>query len=467
MEQILIIGAGEAGRMVCREIANHAELQFAVRGFVDDDAAKRGSNIDGMPVLGGTADIPALVTAQGITLVIIAIPSASGTVIRGMVDACRNLAVQVRIVPGIFEIIAGEVQLNQIRPIRVEDLLGRETVRVESAELVAGKRVLVTGAAGSIGSELCRQILRGGPAELIAVDNGETELFNLEQELGTHGALVPVMGDIRDADRMRAVMAAVEPQIVFHAAAYKHVPMMERALGEAVKTNVFGTRTVVQLAAQHGAERFVLISSDKAVNPTNVMGATKRLAERVVLATAQQQAMKCAVVRFGNVLGSRGSVVPIFQAQIAAGGPVTVTHPDVIRYFMTIPEAAQLVIKAGGLADRGEIFLLDMGDPIRIQDLARTLITLSGRRAKQEIEIVFTGLRPGEKLFEELLTKGEGIMPTAHPKVFVTAPEPLHEALDRGLDALTQSTAANADKETLRLLAELVPEYRQGYRPVL
>ncbi len=462
MERILVIGAGEAGRMVSREIATHPELGFTVTGFVDDDPAKRGTVIDGSTVLGGKAEIAVLVAREQVTLVIIAIPSAPGRVIRDIVSACRDCAVRVRIVPGIFEIIAGDVHLNNIRPIRVEDLLGRETVRVESAGLVRGKRVLVTGAAGSIGSELCRQILRGEPGELYALDNGETELFNLGQELGGHQGYVPVMGDIRDRQRMTAVFAAVEPHLVFHAAAYKHVPMMERAPGEAVKTNVFGTQAVVELAVAHGVERFVLISSDKAVNPTNVMGATKRLAERVVLAAAGGPT-KCAVVRFGNVLASRGSVVPIFQAQIAAGGPLTVTHPDAVRYFMTIPEAAQLVIKAGGFGEHGEIFLLDMGDPIRIQDLARNLITLSGLRPDQDIEVTFSGLRPGEKLFEELLTSGEGIEPTAHPKIFRTAPEPLTENLVAGLAALA---AAPTDRETLRLLRELVPEYRPTYIPV-
>lgn len=465
VKNVLIIGAGEAGRMVLREVRGHSELNLRVAGFVDDDPAKSGQAIDGVPVLGGKDAIPAAVAREQVGLVIIAIPSAPGRVIRAMVSACAGARVEVRIVPGIFEIIAGEVRLNQIREVKVEDLLGRETVRVESGPLVQGKRVLVTGAAGSIGSELCRQILRGGPEKLTGLDCGETEMFYLDHELGVNPAWCGRIGDIRDESRLQVVFAAAKPHLVFHAAAYKHVSMMETNPGEAVKTNVFGTRAVLRAAVRAGVERFVFISSDKAVNPTSVMGATKRVAERLVLHTALHKPLKCAVVRFGNVLASRGSVVNIFRRQIEQGGPVTVTHPEALRYFMTVAEAAQLVIQAGAMGERGEIFLLEMGDPINITDLARNMITLCGLEPDEEIKIAYTGLRPGEKLKEELLTAGEGTTPTAHPKIYLAQPERLTRDLDAEIEKLARHTRVGDEPDITRCLAELVPGFIPATKP--
>jgi len=459
-QKILIIGAGEAGLMVAREIDGHPELELEIAGFIDDDQQKAGTRPSGWPVLGTISDIPERIAEEKIEVVIIAIPSAPGRVIRSIVSACAKTKVEVRIVPGIFEIIAGDVKLNQIREIKVVDLLGRETVKVEQSGIVKGKRVLVTGAAGSIGSELCRQILKGEPEKLIGFDSGETELFELDNDLGINPAWQGVIGDVRDEVRVRKVLQQYQPQIVFHAAAYKHVPLMEENPCEAVKTNVLGTYNVVRSAAKIGCERFILISTDKAVNPTNVMGAAKRLAERLVLYTASNRELCGSVVRFGNVLNSRGSVVTIFRRQIAAGGPVTLTHPDIIRYFMTIPEAAQLVLQAAALGKGEEIFLLDMGEPVKVIDLARNMITLSGLEVDDDIEIVISGLRPGEKLYEELLTAGEGVKTTTHPRIFVAEPEPTGKEIIEKIAKLGRHVRVEDDQSMRELLQELVPEYQ-------
>ena len=444
LQRILIAGAGEAGALVLRELRANPQTGLVPVGFIDDDTAKHGVLLQKVRVLGGRETIPRWVREKQVDQVIIAMPSASGKAIREIVDICEAAGVRARIVPAIYELLGGTVRLNQLRDVEIEDLLRREPVRTDTAQvgsLIRGRRVLVTGAGGSIGSELCRQILRFGPAELVLLGHGENSIFDIHNELkdwckvegtrlkvqlGTAGPvpatlhLPPIIADVRDADRLAAVFAARRPEIVFHAAAHKHVPLMEDNVEDAVTNNVLGTRNVVEASIAAGVGHFVLISTDKAVNPTSVMGATKRVAELIVQDAARRTGRAFVAVRFGNVLGSRGSVVPHFQRQIAAGGPVTVTHPEMRRYFMTIPEAVQLVLQAAALGVGGEVFVLDMGEPVRIDDLARDLIRLSGLEPGRDIEIRYTGLRPGEKLYEELFGGGERHERTQHEKIFVS-----------------------------------------------
>ena len=404
MQRVLIAGAGEAGALILRELRANPQTGLIPVGFVDDDPHKQGMLIQRVRVLGGCESIPSLVREHRIDQVIIAMPSASGSAVREIVDICEQAGVRARIIPGMYELLSGAASIGQLRDVQIEDLLRREPVHTDTAQvaaLIRGRRVLVTGAGGSIGSELCRQIVRCEPAELILLGHGENSIFEIANELGagvrsresggrsqgaariTHhvSRITPVIADIRDADRLAAVFAAHRPEIVFHAAAHKHVPLMEDNVEDAVTNNVLGTRRLVEASIAAGVEHFVLVSTDKAVNPSSVMGATKRVAELIVQEAAQRTGRAFVVVRFGNVLGSRGSVVPFFQQQIAAGGPVTVTHPEVKRYFMTIPEAVQLVLQAAALGCGGEIFVLDMGEPVRIADLARDLIRLSGSGA--------------------------------------------------------------------------------------
>jgi FlaA1/EpsC-like NDP-sugar epimerase/lipopolysaccharide/colanic/teichoic acid biosynthesis glycosyltransferase len=463
--RVLLLGAGQAGVLAAREIQGRGDLDIEIHGFVDDDPRKQGALIHGVPVLGTTRDLPKLVADNRIQDIVITIAQISRREILRMMEICRKIGVNVRIIPGLYEILQGNVRVTRIRDVEIEDLLGRERVYLEEDEIgrfVAGKRVVVTGAGGSIGSELARQVARFGPSSLILLERAEFVLFDIDKELRRlHPELriVPVVADVGDEPWIRTVFATHNPQVVFHAAAHKHVPMMESNPSEAIKNNIIGTRVIAEVAANTGVEAFVMISTDKAVRPTSVMGASKRVAELVVQDLARKSSTRFVAVRFGNVMGSAGSVIPIFREQIQRGGPVTVTDPEMKRYFMTIPEAAQLVMQAGAMGRGGEIFILDMGHPVRILDLAVAMINLSGLRPFEDIEIVFTGLRPGEKLFEELELDGEGISKTRHPKIFIGLIAPYPEnVVDEALVEL-QRLARTGDAIAIReYLNEFLPE---------
>ena len=467
---VLIAGAGDAGNMVLREMLANPQLGYAPVGFVDDDLSKQGLEILGCRVLGTTAAIPLLVQERKVSRVLIAMPSAGGTVIRRLTQLCRTAGVQVLTLPGMSGLISGRVSIDRLRAVRVEDLLRREPVHIDQAQvqsLLGGRSVLVTGGGGSIGSEICRQVASFRPSCLIVLGHGEDSVYHIERELHKSYpdlAIEAVIADLRDRPRLDAILASWRPETILHAAAHKHVPLMETNAPDAVTNNVFGTLNLVELAIAHGVTHLVMISSDKAVNPANIMGATKRIAELVVRDAACRSGLDYTAVRFGNVLGSNGSVVPLFERQIAAGGPVTVTHPDMRRYFMTIPEAVQLVLQAVTLGHGGEIFVLDMGEPIRIVDLARDMITLSGLEVGVDIEIVFTGLRPGEKLFEEICVFDEHYVPSPHEKIFVlrqngdpSSPErsaQLHAQVAR----LGDAAKAGELSSLKQILHEIVPE---------
>jgi FlaA1/EpsC-like NDP-sugar epimerase len=463
-KRTLLVGAGRAGVLVAREVAQNPHLGLAIAGFVDDDPMKIGTVIQGHKVLGDTASMRALAEAYDAEQAIITMAAAPGAAIRRIVGACEGIALPVKIIPGIYEILDGKVNLSRIREVTIEDLLGRDAIELDAEAIGAflrGKRVVVTGAGGSIGAELCRQICRFEPERLVLVEQAENPLFYIHRELERAWpgvAAIPCIADVADARRIGDLFAQHRPQVVFHAAAHKHVPMMEWNPGEAIKNNVFGTRVVADAADRAGAEAFVMISTDKAVNPTSIMGASKRVAELYVQALAAQSETAFVAVRFGNVLGSAGSVIPVFKEQIAAGGPVTVTHPEMLRYFMTIPEACQLVMQAAAMGRGGEIFVLDMGEPVRILDLARDLIRLSGFSA-DEIPIEFTGLRPGEKLFEELSTDGEHMDRTRHPKIFIGRINATPFAqLVRDLESLAAVANAEDGAVVRAALRALVPE---------
>ena len=471
--KVLIVGAGDAGALMLREMQNNRTLGIEVVGFIDDDPAKRKLSVNGVPVLGNRTAIPDLVKRHGIDQIIIAMPTATGRDIREIVHICEKAGVKPRTIPGLYELIDGTVKLTQVREVRIEDLLRRDPIRTDTAavaELLRGRRVLVTGGGGSIGSELCRQILRCRPAELVLLGHGENSIFEMHNELLIENrrmldgdvAITPVIADIRFGDRILTIFNRLKPQIVFHAAAHKHVPLMELNPAEAVTNNVLGTRNVVQAAQAVGVERLVMISTDKAVNPTSVMGASKRAAELIVHDVARASGRPYMAVRFGNVLGSRGSVVLTFRQQIATGGPVTVTDPEMKRFFMTIPEAVQLVLQAAVLGKGGEVFLLDMGEPVKIVDLATDLIRLSGLEVGRDIDIVFTGLRPGEKLFEELFIAGECYERTRHEKIFIAsnASSFVPANLDDAIDGLRHAAESNDPEAIMRGLQNLIPEYR-------
>ncbi len=465
---VLLIGAGDAGEILLRELRNNDALPYNPVGLIDDDPARWGEQIHGVPVLGGTADIPVVAAERRIREAIIAIPTATGPQLTRIYKACRAAGIRAKTVPPVSDLFQGRVSVSQIREVEVEDLLGREPVRVDLDMIrsrLAGRRVLVTGGAGSIGRELARQLAALAPERLVVMDRNENASYFTEIELRKRFPSVPVdcrVGDVLDRGRLEQVLEECRPHVVFHAAAFKHVPMMESHAVEAFKNNVLGTRNVAQAAAAIGVERFVLISTDKAVHPVSVMGGTKRLSEMVL--QEMRVATRFVSVRFGNVLGSDGSVVPLFKRQISEGGPLTVTHPEVSRYFMTVTEAVNLVLQAAGMGVGGEVYLLDMGEPIKILDLARKVIELSGFRPDEEIEIVYTGLRPGEKLHEELYVPGEEWERTSHPKILKfrhaeSAPGilPRVSLLEQDLGS---RPPADMEVEVRRTLADLIPDFR-------
>lgn len=467
VERIAIVGAGQAGAQLAAELLSRRGHGIEPVCFLDDDLAKHDLHIHGVPVVGAPERMPGLAEKYGVTEIILALPASSVRRIREVSALASASGLRVLVVPSMSELAGGRVRASDIRPISVEDILGREPAKLDDEAIdamIKGRTVLVTGAGGSIGSELCRQVAARSPARLVMLDQCEVLLYQAEQELIAAGAgalITPVVGDVTDADRMRDVFARFKPDLVLHAAAHKHVPMMESQPAEALKNNVLGTAVVARLAAEHGAARFVLISSDKAVNPTNVMGATKRLAERVVRKMQAKAGGRTAflAVRFGNVLGSSGSVIPIFRRQIAAGGPVTVTHPDVRRYFMTIPEAVGLVLQSATLGSGGDILVLEMGEPLRIVDVARQLIELSGLRPDVDIEIRIIGLRPGEKLVEELQCEGEQYRPTEHPRVFRFVADHVSPDSPETLVARVRALLPLERQACKRGMRDLVPEY--------
>lgn len=467
LHRTMVYGAGEAGLMLVKEYARHPELGCQVVGFLDDDPRKLGGELSGIKVLGSGADLAPLAEKHRVSHLVIAMPSAKGNVIRQITEQGRQLGLQIKILPGIFEMVGSTVLVRQVRDVQIEDILGREEIKVDLeaiAGYLSGETVLVTGAGGSIGSELCRQAARFRPKQLLLLGHGENSIYEIHQELRQIYPdldLRPVIADIQDEAKIRRIFEQYRPGVVFHAAAHKHVPLMEANPDEAIKNNIFGTLHVARAADFYKAKRFVLLSSDKAVNPTSVMGATKRAAEYVIQSLAANSATVFMAVRFGNVLGSRGSVIPLFKRQIAAGGPVTVTDPKMVRYFMTIPEAVQLVVQAGSMGRGGEVFVLDMGKPVRIVDLATDLIRLSGLEPEVDIRIEFTGVRPGEKLFEELLTAEEGTMTTMHERIYVARGHSFtHEELQGFLQSMQgMATAGQANNQRIRgLVEDLVSE---------
>ena len=466
-KRILIVGAGAAGAMVIKELRNHDTLNSWPVAIVDDDPQKRRQNINGVPVVGNRKDIKRVCKEYEIDEIIIAIPSANSKDIKDIVGECKKTKVKTKILPGLYELIDGQVSVSKIRDVEIEDLLGREEVHLNMDEIcqyIKDKKVLITGGGGSIGSELCRQVARFKPKELIILDIYENNAYDIQNELLSRYDNLPmkvVIASIRDKQRMEEIFAAEGIDVVFHAAAHKHVPLMEENPTEAIKNNVFGTLNVVESAGKYGVEMFVLISTDKAVNPTNVMGATKRIAEMIVQLANTFSHTEYVAVRFGNVLGSNGSVIPLFKKQIAAGGPVTVTHPKVIRYFMTIPEACQLVLQAGAMAEGGEIFILDMGEPVRIMDLAKDLIRLSGFEPEVDIPIEITGLRPGEKLYEELLVNKKEVDTTSHHKIYIEKPLFCdYDNMKRHFNKLQEIIDYADDDAIKEILAEIVPNYK-------
>lgn len=467
-KNVLVIGAGDAGSVVIEEFVKHPGLKRNPVAVIDDDKNKHGMKIRGVRVEGGRDEIPNIVLKKSVHEIIIALPSADRREIREIVQICNKTKCKIKIVPGIYELIDGKVAVQRLRDVKIEDLLGREPVKVnldQMAGYINGKTVLVTGGAGSIGSELCYQIAGFNPKKLLIFDLNENDVYNLECDLKeTFPNLkhISLIGSVRDENRVKHVFQKYRPEVIFHAAAHKHVPLMELNPIEAIKNNVFGTLNVAEASMEYSAERFILISTDKAVNPTNMMGATKRIAEIIIQMMARRSNTVFAAVRFGNVLGSKGSVVPLFKRQIERGGPVTVTHPEVTRYFMTIPEAVQLVIQAGAFANGGEIFILDMGEPVKIIDLAKDMIRLSGLEPNVDIKIQYTGLRPGEKLYEELLLDEEGITATKNEKIYIAKPTYMSvETFLKELEQLKKIILRHSpSKELESSIKRLVPTYK-------
>lgn len=473
-KKVIIIGAGDAGEKILREIRDNHDLNYLVKGFVDDDPKKVGRAIHGVKVLGTLEDMPEIAAKEAVHEALIALPSATGAEKRRIVDICKLSGVSFKTLPGIGELIDGKISVKALRDVSYEDLLGRPQVDLQKDKIsnyLADKAVLVTGAGGSIGSELCRKIVEYKPAQIILVDSSEPNLYSIQMEMKHHLKYlnyVTVLANVNDSSIMEWTMKAYRPDVIFHAAAYKHVPMVERNPWQAVYNNILGAQTMMELSVKYGAERFILVSTDKAVRPTNVMGASKRVCEKLMYSFMGGYTRLMAV-RFGNVVGSAGSVIPLFRKQIEAGGPVTVTHPEVTRFFMTIPEASQLILQAGAIGTGGEVFILEMGTPVKIADMARDLIRLSGKEPDVDIEIRFDKLRPGEKLYEELITEGEGIVVTSHKKIMVLKSEGYFDAYgsqnaySHWLDERLSELYAAAETYDACLIKEklkaVVPEY--------
>lgn len=464
-KKTMVVGAGEAGAMIIKEFQNSRYLDQKVCCVIDDNEGKQGKYLRGVQIMGGREDIPRLAHELEIDEIVVAMPSASHSEVKAILQICQETSCELKVLPGLYQMINGEVSVSKLRRVEIEDLLGREPIKLQIESVmgyVSGKTVLVTGGGGSIGSELCRQIAAHEPKRLIIVDIYENNAYDIQQELKRKYPdldLVVLIASVRNTHRINSIFETYRPEIVYHAAAHKHVPLMEDSPNEAIKNNVFGTYKTAQAADRYGVRRFVLISTDKAVNPTNVMGASKRICEMIIQMMNNRSKTDFVAVRFGNVLGSNGSVIPLFKKQIEQGGPVTVTHPDIIRYFMTIPEAVSLVLQAGAIAKGGEIFVLDMGEPVKILDLAKNLIRLSGLKPFEDIDIQFTGLRPGEKLYEELLMSEEGLQETENKLIHIGKPIEFDE--EKFLEELEElQKLANEDSDQIReKVQELVPTY--------
>ena len=465
-QNYMIVGAGASGNAILQEIQSSKYLSMHVACFIDDNPGCQGKYLRGVPIVGGRDKIAESVEKYGIDEIIIAIPSANRSSLKPLIEICKETGCRIQILPGMYQIIKGDVNVSNLREVQIEDLLGRDPIEVNVDEIIGyvqNKTVLVTGGGGSIGSELCRQIAGHNPKRLIILDIYENNAYEIQQELKQSCPeldLVVLIGSVRNTLRVEEIFREYRPDIVYHAAAHKHVPLMEDSPTEAVKNNVFGTFKTAQAAAMSGVQRFVMISTDKAVNPTNIMGASKRICEMVIQNMNRKSRTEYVAVRFGNVLGSNGSVVPLFKKQIEQGGPVTVTHPDIIRYFMTIPEAVSLVLQAGAYARGGEIFVLDMGEPVKILDLARNMIKLSGYRVDEDIRIEFTGLRPGEKMYEELLMREEGLKETANRMIYIGKPIEYDDAVfEEQLERLREASV-NEARDIRALVREIVPSYQ-------
>ena len=465
LKRVLVVGAGEAGNSIIKEISGSRFVNMHIVGFVDDDKSKIGKYMHGVKVLGDRNDIIEIAKEYLVDEIIIAIPTASAKETKAILDICKQTGCELKRLPGMYQLVNGDVSISKLKDVDVNDLLGRDPITVDLDSImgyVSDKVVMVTGGGGSIGSELCRQIASHNPKQLVIVDIYENTTYDIQQELRRNYPeldLVVLIASVRNTKRMDLIFDKYRPEIVYHAAAHKHVPLMEDSPNEAVKNNVLGTWKVVQAADKYNVKRFVMISTDKAVNPTNIMGATKRICEMIIQTYNNRSKTEYVAVRFGNVLGSNGSVIPLFKKQIEAGGPVTVTHPDIIRYFMTIPEAVSLVLQAGTYAKGGEIFVLDMGEPVKILDLAKNLIRLSGYRVGEDIKIVFTGLRPGEKLYEELLMKEEGLQDTDNKLIHIGRPIELDERLFFQQLKQLEEASKEENKDIRPLIHEVVPTY--------
>lgn len=473
-DRVLVVGSGKSGTSIVQEMQRNPQLGMVPVAFIDDDIEKKDLKIRGIPVVGTRHSIPEAISKLDISKVVIAMPTAPGSEIRDILSVCRKCGVQTRTIPGIYEILDDRIRIDSIREVQIEDLLRREPVQTDIkrvADFLKGKKVLVTGAGGSIGSELCRQILKCNPSELTLVGQGENSIFDIQHEMLKRLALLngrsdateikTIIANIRSYHRVDNIIGETLPDVIFHAAAHKHVPIMEANSCEAVSNNIKGTQNLIELSLKHNIENFVFISTDKAVNPSSVMGASKRVAEMIVLKAAREYGKNYSAVRFGNVLGSRGSVVLTFKKQISEGGPITITHPDIQRYFMTIPEAVQLVLQASVIGNGGEIFVLDMGKPIKIYDLAKDIIRLSGYEVDKDIKISLIGLRPGEKLFEELFIPGEKYEKTIHDKVLIAsnASHFIPDGFEENLESLLSKRHVNDREAIVGMLKRLVPEY--------
>ncbi len=471
LKQVILVGAGDAGEMIVRESLRHPENGYRVVGFVDDDAEKVNKDIHGIKILGLIETLPEIVKRKSVDEIVITIPSASREQIRRIIDVCNETKVPFKITPSLSDVIGGKVAFDQVRKVEVKDILSREAVKLDSegiSHYISGKKILITGAGGSIGSELCRQLTRFNPELLILFGRGEFSLYNTERELRERYpslAVTPVIANIRDESRTRAVLNCYKPDVIFHVAAHKHVPLMEANPCEAIKNNVVGSKILMEAAEDYDVKRFVLISTDKAVNSVNFMGVSKRIAELLLQSMAKRNRCKFSAVRFGNVLESRGSVVPLFKQQITKGGPITITHPEVTRYFMTVSEAAQLVIQAGAMGEGGEIFVLNMGDPVKIIDLARDLIRLSGFEPEIDIKIKVSGLRPGERMHEKLVAEGEKVQATQHEKILIIKPNEVEaKRLSEAVKELEKLAVEEDIQGLVKKIREIVPEFSHQTR---